>query len=56
MNKTKFADQRPVIDNEHDAYLKTHLTFLNKPHAKTTPYYTKFADTVTTKLVELGGI
>jgi hypothetical protein len=56
MTKTQFAQQRPVIDNEHDAYLITHLTFLNKPNAKTAPYYTKFADTVTSKIVELGGI
>ena len=56
MNPTKFAQQRPVIDNQHDSYLKTHLTFLNKPKAKTSHYYTKFADTVTSKIVEMGGI
>lgn len=51
MARTKFAEQRPVIDNEHDSYLKTHLTFLNKPKGKAAPYYTKFTDTVTSKIV-----
>jgi len=32
MNPTKFADQRPVIDNEQDSYYQTHLIFLENPN------------------------
>jgi len=28
MNNIRFALQRPVIDNEHESYLKTQLIFL----------------------------
>lgn len=34
MNPTRFAQERPVIENEHDAYLRTHLTFLGQPGAR----------------------
>jgi len=33
MNSVHFSIQRPVIDNEHDSYLKTQLIFLEKPKA-----------------------
>jgi len=32
MERKKIADFRPVIDNEHEAYIKTHLTFLDRPN------------------------
>jgi hypothetical protein len=28
MNTGRFTQDRPVVDNEHQAYLKTHLMFL----------------------------
>jgi hypothetical protein len=31
MNNIRFALQRPVVDNEHESYLKTQLIFLEQP-------------------------
>ena len=44
----------PVIDNEHDSYLKTHLMFLEKPNAgkklNEKEYFDKHIDSVTKKI------
>ena len=58
-------NMRPVIENEHDSYMKTHLMFMEKPK-NTGPssdsrliqkeYYDKHIDTVTRKIEELGGM
>lgn len=54
---------RPVIDNEHEAYLKTQLIFLQKPKnlkgkndITTKQYYDKHSDQITKKIQELGGM
>ena len=65
-NAFKIMNMRPVIENEHDSYMKTHLMFMEKPK-NTGPsssdakmlqkqYYDKHIDTVTRKIEELGGM
>lgn len=58
MNNIHFALQRPVIDNEHEAYLKTHLIFLEQPRPPATgkDYVDRHADIIARKINELGGM
>ena len=58
MIKPLFAEQRPVIENQHDSYLKTHLTFLDNPNStlKTKSYYSKQNNVIANKIMEIGGI
>jgi hypothetical protein len=45
--------QKPVVDNEHEGYLKTQLIFLEKPNNKNISqkqYYEKYYDTITKKI------
>lgn len=59
MNSIKFALQRPVIDNEHDSYLKTQLIFLEQPRGtnpNTKDYFDKHTDMIAKKINELGGM
>jgi hypothetical protein len=57
MNPTRFAQERPVIDNEHEAYLKTHLTFLGQPKARgRSEVFDKNSETIARKISEIGGI
>jgi hypothetical protein len=59
MAGVRLALQRPVIDNEHDSYLKTQLIFLEQPRGSTLnakEYYDKHADMIAKKINELGGM
>lgn len=59
MNNISFAIQRPVIDNEHDSYLKTQLIFLEQPRGSsvnTKEYFDKHTDLIAKKINELGGM
>jgi hypothetical protein len=50
--------ERPVVDNEHDAFLKTQLTFL-QPMASSKvskDFADKFSDNISKKIYEIGGI
>lgn len=46
------ADTRPVIDNQHDVYVKTHLTFLDKPNSssKNEEYSNRFTNVIAKKI------
>ena len=53
MQKNKLADVRPVLDNEHDAYIKTQLTFLDKTNpspSKNKDFSSKFTDGIAKKI------
>jgi hypothetical protein len=59
MNPTQYAKQRPVIDSEHDGYLKTHLVFLEQPNTASgskRDYFSRQTDNIAKKITELGGI
>jgi hypothetical protein len=59
MNSINFAIQRPVIDSEHDNYLKTQLIFLEQPRTEALnakEYFDKHTDIVAKKINELGGM
>jgi hypothetical protein len=59
MTPTRFAQERPVIENEHDAYLRTHLTFLGQPGAKKgskNDGFDKSSEVIARKIMEIGGI
>lgn len=58
MGGVRLALQRPVIDNEHDSYLKTQLIFLEQPKGdlNAKEYFDKHADMIAKKINELGGI
>lgn len=60
MNNIRLALQRPVIDNEHECYLKTQLIFLEQPKAGSTlnskEYFDKHTDIIARKINELGGM
>ena len=59
MTTVKFSLQRPVIDNEHDSYLKTQLIFLEQPKGEsvnTKDYFDKHSENIAKKINELGGI
>lgn len=59
MNTVRFALQRPVIDSEHDSYLKTQLIFLEQPKGttlNTKEYFDRHTDLIAKKINELGGM
>jgi hypothetical protein len=59
MGGVRLALQRPVIDSEHDSYLKTQLIFLEQPRGpalKAQEYFDKHADLIAKKINELGGM
>lgn len=59
MNNIRFAIQRPVIDNEHDSYLKTQLIFLEQPKGSTPntkEYFDRHTDLIAKKINDLGGM
>ena len=58
MNQRNFAPTRPVLENEHDIYVKTHLTFLDRPNPSSDnkEYTNRFTDVIAKKINELGGI
>jgi hypothetical protein len=59
MTGVRLALQRPVIDNEHDSYLRTQLIFLEQPKGNTLnskQYFDRHADLIAKKINELGGI
>lgn len=59
MNNIHFAIQRPVVDNEHETYLKTQLILLEQPkgsNSHTKEYFDRHTDVVAKKINELGGM
>lgn len=58
MNTVSFALQRPVIDSEHDSYLRTQLIFLEQPRndLNAKDYFDKHTDLIAKKIKETGGL
>jgi hypothetical protein len=58
-NSSVINNSRPVVDNEHEGYLKTQLIFLEKPKGTNMTekqYYDKHSGQIVQKIEELGGM